>query len=113
MNDDVIRLREALYEAEPFLTYLLTDRTVERNTKPLERALSMVREVLDMPQFVMPKALPPQAPEGEIELISLVEQGNGRVSASFDISDSAAKILLQIGLTHLLARAAEEYQDGE
>lgn len=118
MTEDPIKLREALYAAEPFLTYLLTEQTVERNTKPLEKALSMVRGALDMPP-------PPKAKRrveveegpmaGHIELVSLIEHENGSCTASFDITDDAVQLLTRIGLMKILNDAAKQYseeQDG-
>ena len=118
MTEDPIKLREALYAAEPFLSYLLTERTAERNTKPLEKALSMVRGALDMPP--LPKAkrrveVDENPMAGHIELVSLVEHENGSCTASFDITDDAVKLLTRIGLMKVLNDAAKQHaeeQDG-
>lgn len=112
--EDPIKLREALYAAEPFLTYLLNEQTVERNTKPVEKALSLVREALDMPPIPKPKRKVevdegPMA--GHIELVSLIEHENGSCTASFEITDDAVQLLTRIGLMKVLNDAAKTYAE--
>lgn len=114
MNSDPIKLREALYAAEPFLSYLLNEQTVERNTKPLEKALSMVREALDMPPVKKPKRSidvdeGPMA--GSIELTNLIEHENGSCTASFEVTDDAVKLLTRIGLMKVLNEAAKSHKE--
>lgn len=106
MNDDVIKLREALHAAEPFLFFLLNERTQDYNNTHLEKALSMVRDALDMPPI--PSKKPAADPlYDEIELVNFIEHENGMTTATFDIGENASRILIRIGLTQLLRQAAE------
>lgn len=106
MIDDPIKLREALYAAEPFLHYLYQEGTAKRNNAPLERALSMVRGVLDMDPIKKPEPINPLA--DQVELVNFIEHENGSVTANFEISDEAARILTRVGLMKLLLDAAEQ-----
>lgn len=115
MNDDVIKLREALYAAEPFLTFLLNERTMERNTTHLEKALSMVRGALDMPQFDLPKQPVPETPslttsfyEDRIKITEFIEHADGGVTATMEFDEQTARLILGIGMNQLIRELAEE-----
>lgn len=106
MMDDVLKLREALYAAEPFLTYLLKEGETPRNNEPLRKALSMVREALDMPPPQKPVTLPDHMTGGSIVLTHMKENEDGSADVSFEVDQTAAKLILQIGMTRLLEVAA-------
>ena len=113
MNDDPIKLREALYAAEPFLTFLHKEATVERNNKHLEDALNKVRGALGM-SLVKRKPLSVEVDTGDdqIHLVSYTENEDGSCKASFDLTGDAPKLLIRIGLHKVLTDAAKEYADG-
>lgn len=112
MNDDPIKLREALYAAEPFLTFLHTEATVDRNSKHLEDALNKVRGALGMPPV---KRKPPsvEVDDGKdgIHLVAYTENEDGSCDVSFKLTGEAPKLLMRIGLHKILSDAAKEYAD--
>jgi hypothetical protein len=111
--DDVLKLREALYAAEPFLTYLLKEGEMPRNNEPLRKALSMVREALDMAPPKKALAMPDDLISGEIKLTNLIENPDGSAQATFELDEKSAKLVVQIGLTHILKEAAKLYEEGK
>jgi len=110
MNDDPIKLREALYAAEPFLTFLHTEATVDRNSKHLEDALNKVRGALGMPLVKRgPISVEIGDDKDEIHLVAYTENEDGSCNASFDLTGNAPKLLMRVGLLKLLTDAAKEY----
>lgn len=111
MNDDVIKLREALYAAEPFLTYLMTERDVPRNNSFLLDALNKVRGVLDMDPY---KPRPSREYDAtklfdeRIVISDYVENEDGSVSLKLDIGEDAAKALIHMGFSALLKDMSEK-----
>ena len=108
MNDDPIKLREALYAAEPFLTYLYKEATMERNNKPLEQALNKVRGALDMDpvKLSQSKVDVSKLENDRIELVSFTENEDVSASATFDLHGDTPKLLMRIGLSKILHEAA-------
>ena len=116
--EDPIKLREALYAAEPFLTYLFKESEVDRNNDRLREALIAVRTALGMerPRPPRKKVEVDEGPmAGHIELVELIEHENGSCTATFDLTDDAVKLLTRVGLMSILNKAAKQYaeeQDG-
>jgi hypothetical protein len=112
--DDPIKLRQALYEAEPFLTYLFKESQVERNNKRLLEALVSVRAALGMekPTPTPKRVEVDEGPMGgHIELVSLIEHENGSCTASFEVNGGAAQLLTRVGLMKILNDAAKQYAE--
>lgn len=110
MNDDPIKLREALYAAEPFLTFLHKEATVERNNKHLEEALNKVRGALGMPPVKRgPISVEIDTSKDQILLVSYTDNDDGSCNAVFDLSGEAPKLLMRVGLLKILTDAAKEY----
>lgn len=112
MNDDPIKLREALYAAEPFLTFLWKEATVERNNKLLEQALNKVRGALDMdPVKKNPTPIEVDTGDDQIKLVSYTENEDGSCNVSFELTGDAPRLLVRIGLLKILTDAAKECPD--
>lgn len=110
MIDDPIKLREALYAAEPFLTFLHKEATVERNNRHLEDALNKVRGALGMPPVKRgPISVEVGDDKNEIHLVAYTENEDGSCNVSFDLTGDAPKLLIRIGLLKILTDAAKEY----
>ena len=111
MTDDVTKLREALRAAEPFLTYLMSERDMPRNNSFLMNALNKVRDALDMEQYKPKPAREYDATklfDERIVIMDYVEKDDGSVSMKLEIGDDAAKALLHIGFSALLKDMAEK-----
>ena len=113
MNEDPIKLREALFAAEPYLHFLLTERTVTRNNKPLEDALNKVRGALGMDPINPPssKVDISKLENDKIELVAYKEHDDGSATCTFDLHGDTPKLLMRIGLSRILHEAAEMYKD--
>lgn len=116
MNDDPIKLRDALFAAEPFLTYLFKEATADRNSKHLEDALNKVRGALGMPTVTKAKRslevdLEANTSDVRIELVRLTENEDGSAIATFDLNQDAVKLLTKVGLLKLLTDAAAAYAE--
>ena len=106
MMDDVLKLREALYAAEPFLTYLLKEGEAPRNNEPLRKALSMVRGALDMPLPERSVEIPDEWAGASIKLVHMEDNEDGSANVSFDLDEKAAKLIMQVGMIRILEVAA-------
>jgi hypothetical protein len=112
VNDDVIKLREALFAAEPFLTYMLSEGEAPRNNEPLRKALTMVRGVLDMDA---PKQEPKRKSvgidgllDGRIIVSCLEEHEDGSATVKLELDKEAAEMLLHIGFSTLVREMSEK-----
>lgn len=113
MNDDPIKLREALYAAEPFLTFLWKEATVERNNKRLEDALNKVRGTLDMdPVRKDQPSVEVDTGKDQIHLVVYTENRDGSCNVSFDLTGEGPKLLMRIGLLKILTDAAKGHERG-
>ena len=125
MNDDVIKLREALYKAEPFLTYMVAEGEAPRNNTVLIEALNKVREALDMKPHV------PVNKTHELDIVSgtyygdgdvdlkigednkilvsnYVENEDGSATVRLDLGKDAVETLLHIGFSALIRDMSEK-----
>ena len=112
MTDDVIKLREALYKAEPFLTYMVAEGEVQRNNTVLIDALNDVREALGMKPHVPAK----QTKQYEVDDLldrrivveELVEHEDGSATMKISMTKDSAEMLLHIGFSTLLKDVADK-----
>jgi len=111
VNDDAIKLREALFAAEPFLTYMLAEGEAPRNNKLLREALTMVRGALDMdPPKPEPKGKYYEAEDlldDRIVVVGYKEHDDGSATVELDLGIDAAKLLLHIGFSALIKGMTE------
>lgn len=113
MIDDPIKLREALYAAEPFLTFLHNEATAKRNNRHLDEALNKVRGALGMDP--VKRKLPSvevDTDDDQIKLVSYTENEDGSCNVSFDLTGEAPKLLMRVGLLKILTDAAKGYAEG-
>lgn len=112
MTDDVIKLREAMYKAEPFLTYMVAEGEAPRNNTVLIDALNGVREALGMKPHVPAKQSKQYAVDDlldrRIVVEELVEHEDGSATMKISMTKDSAELLLHIGFSTLLKDVADK-----
>ena len=111
MNDDVIKLREALYKAEPFLTYMVAEGEAPRNNTVLIEALNGVREALGMDPHVPAKQKVYEANElldSRIVVENFTEHEDGSATVKVGLTKDSAELLLHIGFSALIRDMSEK-----
>ncbi len=111
MNDDVIKLREALYKAEPFLTYMVAEGEAPRNNTVLIDALNGVREVLGMDPHVPAKHAREYKVDdlldSRIVVEAFEEHEDGSATVKLGMTKDSAELLLHIGFSALIKGMTE------
>ena len=112
MNDDVIKLREALYKAEPFLTYMVAEGEAPRNNTVLIDALNDVREALGMkPHVPAKKEKTYEADElldKRIVVEAFEEHEDGSATVKIGMTKDSTELLLHIGFSTLIKDMSEK-----
>lgn len=112
MNDDAIKLREALYKAEPFLTYMVAEGEAPRNNTILINALNEVRDALGMEPHVPAKETrkyeADELLDRRIVVEAFEEHEDGSATVKISLTKDSAELLLHIGFSTLLKDMSEK-----